>query len=331
MIGAGLAGQLGAKKETVYGTPVTVDKFFPFTSEGLGGGWQRNRQYSIGIQAGQLVQHSARVATTTRGGGGPVKMDVPIKGFGFWPDLMVGGTVTPVLVLGTAYKSTFNIGASDSTKSASVQVGKPRIDGTVQAFSYEGCVPMGFSLSQGVDGFLETEIALDVQDRLTGTALAVASYPTANDSFHFGHCTPTINSVPVTDVFSSVKVDVNFARKTDRWRLGSAGAKAIPVTNGFTDGTIEFEGDFKDLTFTNLYDADTIFPVILNWTHTTNADVGGTKYSFVLTAQACQMTGDDPDLAGPDVLSQGFKCKILNDQTNPPLKLEIVSIDSLAW
>lgn len=328
-IGSGLAGQLGAKKESVFGTPVVVDKFFEFNSETLA--FERNRVFSQGIKAGKLFQSSTRVATTTRAGSGAITFEVPTKGFGFWPDLLVGATVTPAVVVGTAFKSTFNIGSTDANKSATVQVGRPGTDGTVRAYTHEGCTVTSFALSQEMDGFFECEVGLDTQDRLTATALATASYPSGNESFNFSMCTPTVNSVAVTDVFESVKVDVNFQKKVDRWRLGSGGAKAQPITNGYTDATIEFAGDFKDNTFTTLYDADTIFPVILAWTHTSNADVGGTKFSVTLTAQACQMQGDDPNLDGPDVLSQGMKLKVLDDGTNPPIKLEVVSTDSAAW
>lgn len=328
-IGAGLAGQLGAAKETTYGVPVTVTKFFELESEGIQ--FQRNRQQSKGIRAGRTFQSSSRVATTTRGGGGDITFEVPTKGFGFWPDLLVSPTITPAVVVGTAYKSTYNIGASDADKSATIQVGRPGTAGTVHPFTHEGCMVTGFSLDQAKDDFLKCTVEVDTQDRLTATALATASYPSNQGSFHFGMCVPTVNSVAVTDKFESVSVKANFARKTDRWYLGAAGAKAKPLTNAYATATIEFAGDFKDLTHTNLFDADTIFPVVLTWTHTDNADAGGTKYSVTLTASACQLEGEDPTLASEDVLSQGLTCTVLDDGTNPPLKLEVVSTDTAAW
>ena len=328
-IGAGLSSQLGAKKETVYGTAaVPVDKFFEYESEGVN--FVRNRVESKGLRAGRTFQSSARVATTTRGGEGPITMEVPIKGFGFWPDLLVQPTITPLVVETTAYKSTYNVGASDADKSATIQVGKPGTAGTVHPFTYEGCVVTAAKLSCAKDGFLMYEQSVDVQDRLTATALATASYTAANDSFHFGHCAPTVNSVAITDKFESVNIDMSFARKTDRWFLGAAGAKAKPITNAYAAGTIEFGGEFKDLSLTSLYDADTIFPVIVSWTHTQLA--GATApYSVTVTAAACQMAGDDPNVSGPDVLSQGMKCTVLDDGTNPPLKIEVVALDTAAW
>lgn len=328
-IGAGLASQLGAKKETTYGTPVTVDKFFEYNSEGIN--FQRNRVYSKGLKAGRTFQSSARVATTTRGGDGPVAMEVGTKGFGFWPDLLTGDTVTPVQIAATtAYTSTFNIGASDPTKSATVQVGKPGTAGTVHPFTYEGCMVTEANFSCEKDGFLEFEAGLDVQDRLTATALATASYPSSNNSFHFGQCTPTVNSVAVTDKYESVKVNLGFARKTDRWHLGSEGAKSKPITNAFTTGSIEFGGDFKDLTDTTLFDAATFFPVVLTWTHTDLAGVGN-PFSVTMTFAACQMEGQDPNVAGEDVLSQGITCTVLDNGTNPPVVIAIVSTDTTAW
>lgn len=327
-IGSGLASQLGAKKETTYGTRVVPDKFFEYSKESVK--LTRNRIYSKGLRAGRTFQRSSRVATPTRAADGSVEFEVVNKGMGFWFDLLTGDAVTPVQQAATtAYLSTFNIGNSDPSKSATVQVGKPGAAGTVHPFDYLGAMVTEAKLSCEVDGFLEAEFGLDVRDRKTDQSLASASYPSSLESFHFAQCTPTVNGNPITDVFDSVDISIALARKTDRFHLGSAGLKTKPIQNDYGIGSIEFGGDFKDLTFANLYDADTIFPIVVLFEGSTIE--AAHKFYIRVTAAACQLEGEDPTVEGPDVLSQGLTAKILDDGTNPPVKVEIMSTDTAAW
>lgn len=328
-VGAGLAGQLIAKKETTYGTRVVPDKAFELNSEGVK--LTRNRIYSKGIRAGRLFQRDSRVASPTRQAEGPVSLEVVNKGMGFWFDLATGETVTPVQQgVTAAYLSTFNIGTSTPpNKSATIQVGKPGTAEAVNPYDYLGSVLNELTLTQETGEFLMMETGLDVRDRQTSQALEVASYPTGLETFHFGQCSPTVNSVLVTDVFTSATVSMTIGRKTDRFHLGSSGLKAKPIVNEFVAGSIELGGEFKDNTYVSLYDSGTIFPIVLDWQGSTIAS----PYNFQVkvTAQRCIIEGEDPSLEGPDVLSQGLTAKVLDDGVNPPFKVEVMSTDSLAW
>src|SRR6187431_3281797 len=114
MASTGLGSQLGLKKESVWGTAVTVDKFFKYESESLA--LDQTYVDPIGLQAGVTFAPQSLTKGTTRSAGGDFDMYVPYKLTGHLLDQMVAGTITPVQQAATtAYLSTFNVGASAPT------------------------------------------------------------------------------------------------------------------------------------------------------------------------------------------------------------------------
>ena len=323
--GSGLASQLGVSKETTYGTRVAPAKFYEYNNETLK--QQRNRIFSTGLRAGRNFQSSTRVATPTRKSSGDISLEVPNQGFGTLLDLLHGNTVAPVVQGGsTAYLQTHNIGITDPSKSATVQIGTPGTDGTIRVFEYIGCMVTAFKIECQTGGWLTCDLTLDAQDRTTNQTLAAATYPSSLRSFHFAQCTPTVNSVAVTDVFDSVTITGTLPRKTDRFKLGTGGTQAKPIQNDYYDIEIEFGGDFKDLTYTTLFDADTIVPVVVDFQ---GPLISGTYKEFCTFTFANTLPDiDDPDVAGPDVLTQGLKFKALDSGTGNPMVVTYQSLDT---
>lgn len=323
--GSGLSAQLGVKKETTYGTRVAPDHFYEFNSETLQ--VSRNRILSQGLRAGRNFQSSTRVATPTRKAAGDVVLEVPNQSFGTLLDLLHGNTVTPVQQGATAaYLQTHNIGITDPSKSATVQIGTPGTDGTIRVFEYPGSMVTAFKFECQVGGWLTATFTLDAQDRTTSQTLATATYPSSLRSFHFGQCTPTVNGSAITDVFDSVTITGTLNRKTDRFKLGGAGVQAKPIQNAFYDVSVEFGGDFKDLTHSALYDADTIVPVIVDFQ---GPVIGSPNKEFItFTFANCLPDVNDPDVNGPDVLTQSIKYVALDSGSGNPLVTTYQSLDT---
>jgi hypothetical protein len=323
-IGSGLASQIGIKKETTYGTRVAPTAFYEYESEGVK--FTRNRIASRGLRAGRTFQSSTRRLTTTKGGAGPVSLEVPNKGFGAWLDLLHGNTVTPVQqATTTAYLQTHNIGTSDPTKSATVQIGKPDTGGTVRPFDYTGAMVTDYQFSCDTGGFLMANFGLDVQNEDTTQTLATASYPTSLSTFHFAQCAVVVNSVTATSL-SSFNLSGALARKTDRFFLGATGLKAKPIQNDYSVATLAFGGEFSDLTYYGLYTADTIVPVTVTFT---GAVIASTYFETIkYTMAACQLDGETPNVGGPDVLQQPLNLTVLDDGTNAPVKIEYTAVDT---
>ena len=248
-IGSGLAAQVGMKKETVYGTRVVPDLFYEFESEG----GIRNQKFLVSrqLRSGRTFQSSARRVATTRDAEVTIQGEVPNKGFGSILDLYHGNTVTPVVQgATTAYLQTHNW-TGDPSKSATIQVGKPSVDaagvGTVNPYDYIGSMGTTLQLSAAVDDWLKFTAGFNCQDEKTDQSLAVASYATALEGFHFQQCTVTVNGVvqnlTTGSLVKSLSLNVSRPRNTERYGMRSTPLKAAPVTNDYSpgSGSIGFE------------------------------------------------------------------------------------------
>ena len=78
-IGSGLSAQFGLKAETVYGTPVTVDRFLEFLNESLVDDVEPVDVFSLGMGR---VQRSSHIVHVVTGASGSVELIVLNKGFG---------------------------------------------------------------------------------------------------------------------------------------------------------------------------------------------------------------------------------------------------------
>src|SRR3954470_21834801 len=133
MASAGIGSQFGAKKESVWGTAVTVDKFFEYESESLS--LDQNYYDGNGLRAGKTFGPTSRTKVTTRTAGGDTTIVFPKKLGGFFLDLMVEPNITPGVATGSAFHLPFLIGSSVPTKSATLQVNKPTTAGVDTAFT----------------------------------------------------------------------------------------------------------------------------------------------------------------------------------------------------
>lgn len=330
-IGSGLSAQVGMKKESTYGTRVTPDLFFEFESEG----GVRNQKFlaSRQLRAGRTFQSASRRVATTRDGEITLSGEVPNKGFGSLVDLGHGNTVTPVQQGGTtAYKQTHNW-TGDPSKSATIQAGKPSVDGTVRPWDFLGSVLTTFQLSQAVDDWLKFQVGFNAQDVKTDQSLATASYSTGLESFHHQQCTVTVNSVvqnlTTGALAKSCSVNLSRPRDTERYGLRASPLKAQPITNDYSPGEGSVGFEYQDNAIFDLYAAQTVVPIVLDWTATTEA---GTAYPFRLTVTmaACVFKAAPITVGGPGIVTYEAGFDVLDDGTNPPAKIEITEVRTTA-
>lgn len=330
-IGSGLAASVGLKKETTWGTRVAPDVFFEFISEGS----VRNQRYleSRQLRAGRFFQSGPRRVLTTRDAQFSISGEVPNQGFGHIIDLLHGNTVTPVQQgATTAYLQTHNL-TGDPTKSVTAQVGKPDVGGTVRPFEYTGSMISGFTLSCDVDGWLTFNMTCDSADEDTGQTLATPSYATNLAGFNFQQCVVTVNSIVQNDTTGalarSMSLDLSLPRANERFGLRSTATKLKPILNDYTPGSGSLGMEFKALTQYALYTAGTKVPIVFAFT---GSDLAGTAifYSLTITIASAQFTGSTPVVGGPDILAIDAPFQILDDGTNPPIKIEIMDIRSTA-
>ena len=359
---SGLSGQVGAKQESTYGTPVTVDHFYEFLSE--------NFQYSPtwldgqGLKAGQAYNRSARTVVSQFDVNGDLTMEHTIgsaanavaDSIGLWWKYALGSALTtPTVVLGTAFKQVHTNG-SKAGQSLTVQVGRPQISGvTVQPFTYQGVKVTDWEFSCNDNQIAQLKVTVDGQTELTSTGLAAASYPTPNGLFAFSDAsimtiggtastaageTTVAGGSAIGSRVNGITITGSTPMKVDRYGLGNGGLKGEPIENAIPTITGTLSTEF--FSRTELYDvfklASTV-PLQLDFTKFDAAgnDANGVasgpnpyRLSFIMPA--CKFKSGSVNITSPDVIPQsiGFQAYDDGSGTNPVIQVKLVSKESSA-
>lgn len=130
-IPSGLGASVGYASETVYGQPVTVTRFHPLVEESIAN--ENERLESDGIIAGARVLRSEQWKPGNITVGGDLGFELFEQGMGVLFEHMLG-SVTSSTTGGVA-THTFTPGDLTS-KSLTIQVGRPTVTGTVIPFTY---------------------------------------------------------------------------------------------------------------------------------------------------------------------------------------------------
>jgi len=333
MASSGLGSQFGAKKESAWGTAVTVDTFFEYSSESLS---RENEYYEPEtLRAGRTFQPSGTTRQTGRNVAGDTSLPFPTKKGGFFLDQMVAGTITPVQVASTiAYNSTFNIGASVPTKSATLQINKPTTQGVDTPFTYPGARLQSAAFSMEVGGGLQSTfnwVAKDETNPTTtpaGAALASATYVSGTSTWAHSDVTLTLNATPAAAI-TSLNWTWEQPRAIRRF-LGSGGTIADPVPNGLATVAGTFSGEWYDETYYDLFCSGAFAALVVTFTHP--VAIVGTEYpTFTNTFSAIQLRGSSPQVSGPEMLAVDIPWVARDDGTNPPWQAIYKSSDSAAW
>src|ERR1051326_2152411 len=236
MANTGLGSQLGLKKETTWGTAVTVDKFFKYESESFA--LDQNYVDPIGLQAGITFAPQSLTRATTRTAGGSFSMYTPYRLTGHLLDQMVSGTITPVQQAATiAYLSTFNVGSSVPNKSATIQINKPSLNSGDVASPYPGSVLSSAQFTMETGGLLMSSWGWLSKDETTpattpaGAALATASYAASDNVWSHVDTTLTYSGGAVNGV-TGVSLAGTQPMADSRFFLDGSGTRGKPIPNG---------------------------------------------------------------------------------------------------
>src|ERR1019366_847536 len=156
-VGSGEAAQLMVSEESVFGTYVPVTRSYEFVNETIKR--KVERLESKGLRAGRRVLLSNRWVSGKDSSGGDILMELNSVGMGLWLKHMFGGMATT----GSTPAYTHTAKPGDLPTSLSVQVGRPSIDGTVNAFSYTGCRIPSWELSLKAGEIVQAKLAIAAQ------------------------------------------------------------------------------------------------------------------------------------------------------------------------
>jgi hypothetical protein len=312
--------QLGVVAESVYGTPVTVTKFYDFISESVKR--EQERMESASLRAQHRVIGTDNWALGAINVAGDIEMEARPKGHGFWWGHAIGTAVTsqpdepgnPLVFLHT-------FTPADLPVSFTLQVGRPDLTDTARAFTYTGCRVTDWSLECGVNEFAKMSMSVLGRDETTATALAVASYATGNKPLRFVEGTVTIGGV-ATDV-KSASIQGSNNLSDDRYFLGSALRKQ-PLENALREYTGTFDTEFSTLTQYNRFVDGTEAAIVLLFQGATISTTY--KYETKITMNV-RFDGETPSIGGPEIMMQPVPFKVINDGTTS-IKVEYQTTDA---
>lgn len=289
---SGIAGQIGFKSETTWGTAVTVDTFHPgLTSENIK--QEIARIESQGIRAGRRVAHTWKAGAKTISG------DINLELFNQPLATLLTHLFGTVNTTGTdPYTHTATPG-SLTGKSLTVQVGRPDTSGTVRAFTYDGVKFTSWELACSVGDIAALTLSVSAESETTATALATASYPSDATPFVFTEGSLSIAGSAVATVSSmSLACAMNLA--ADRHRIGAA-TVLEQLEAGMRDFTGTIGTDFESLTAYERFTAGTEAALVMAFDNGTD--------SLTITCNV-RFDGETPELSGIEALTQTlpFKC-----------------------
>lgn len=323
-IGSGIGSWLGIKKESVFGTAVTVDRFYEFNSEGTK--YVKNTVVGQGLRNGGLVARANRRVVTTLAGEGDFEVDMQTRGMGLLLSLATGSVPTGTSASG-AYTYLFT--PSDLiSDSFTMQVCVPQYGGTETYKTLSGCKVTNFELSVGAGDIAKAKFSLDSKGFTTGSSTsAMVAYTNIATSnlFHFAQGSITDN---VSTTYANIKdfsLTIDNSLKTDRYNLGSAGSKSEQIINGFRTISGKVTAEFTDTVLLDKFLADTTAGLKLTFT---GATIGSTTELLSITLPACKFDGDSPMVGGPGVVDVSFGFTVFDNGTDEPFTITYRTLDS---
>lgn len=306
---------IGIKKETTYGTAVTVDRFLEFTEESLD--FARTFYQGSGMRPGSRLARSARNVLTQDGAAGDITIEYPTRGAGALLEALFG-TATSTQVSGDLYQQLFTLQKTDYQPSYTIQKGIPRLGAdTVDAYTFRGasCGSGEFSIVAGeVLKFTTSWTAKDMTDEVS---YATPSYPSF-ELFSFVGATLSVGgsvTVPTASELATggtsvanvrdFTVSVDQGHDSNGYNIGGAGKRSRRPAVGAAavTGTITAEYDAK--TFTDALIDRTSVALVATFVGVTDITTGN-KPTLQIVIPDIRFDGELPKANGGDVIAQSI-------------------------
>jgi hypothetical protein len=314
--------QWGIKKEVTYGTPVTVDRFYPWLE--VKGAWDVRRRQAQGLAGGGGRRTVLGDRSFLPLGRGEIttKVELESKAGGVLFDLAFG--VSTVTAISGGSQQVFHPGLTGTLlPSATLQCVKVQNNGTNWVETYAGCTVSKVTIEQPEDDIATIEIEWDARSISTVTGAATAVYPTAPTVFDHSQAAaglggaftaPTNTALGIVATafadFREFSFELEQNIDIDRWVLGG---RTQPIAG---IPTLSFEGkaELNAATVPTAIIAGTRLPFQCTWTTTEVLGAGFTQLQLALPQLA--ITGDLPDVTPGETRVFDLKADVTNDRVN---------------
>ena len=298
----GLSAQFGIVDEVTHGTYVAPTRFYELVKEGLT--MDQARLEAKGIRTGGRVQRSDRWVAGSKTVGGPAEFELGSVGFGLLLKHCFGSVSSALNGGGIAtWNHTFTPG--DLPVGFTTQVGREDDAGTVNPFSYLGCMVESFDLAAKVDEIGSLKVEINAQDESTSEVLAAASLPSSLELMTFAGASLSVAGAAI-DV-TEVTLSGSNSLKTDRKKL-SAVIRKVPIEAEYREYTGTIDAYFASLTAYNRFVNGTEAALVLLFQAPTVIEAA--LYPQLEVTCNVRFDGETPTVDGPGEIMQSlpFKC-----------------------
>lgn len=263
---------VGLGVESVYGTAVARTRWFEFLDESFN--FVKNVKQGVGLRVGSRVARSGRRVVASAEGSGDLTIEAVTKGLGLLWQLGLGSG-TSTLVSAGLYQQVFTLG--DAMPSATIQKGIPRADGTVDAYTFTGCMVESLTIDCPNADNVKVKTSWNAKDMTTGAAYTAPSYATGPSVFTFAHgavysgalTAPTATALgsaatPVASIRSG-SITIKHNLKTDRYNCGGGGRKEKPFA-GIREISGSLVAEYADAAFRDAIVNDTSMTLVKTFT-----------------------------------------------------------------
>lgn len=315
---------VGAAAEVTYGTYVAPTRTFEFNSETFD--WQKDAKQGQGLRVNSRVYRTSRRVVTKGEGKGELEMDVVNKGMGLLFNAAFGTATVTQIAATPAYQHVYTM--TDVPPSLTIQKGLPRVDGTVDAMSFTGCMVESFDLESANGEIVTAKFGFDVGAYTTAQSLASLAYPTSPELFHFGLgaiklggavtlATTTALATSTGATTTGVR-DFSFTMNnnlsTDRYNyngvVSGQGRKAKPLT-GMREITGKFTAEYDATTWRDAYLADTDVPILMTFTGSNIS--GGNNNALQVVLPSTKLDSGTPQSNGGDLITVEHSFTVLDN------------------
>lgn len=332
---------IGIKKETVYGTGVTVDQFLEFTTESL----DRKATYvqGKGMRVGARVARADRRYLGKEVSEGAISLEAASKGLGILLNAALG-TVTSTVVVGqtpAVYQQVHTPATTDPLNSYTIQKGIPPLGGGVTTpHTFTGAQCKSIEISAKAGDIVEISTDWTAREVATATAYAAPAYPAGVELFAFVHGSicigGTVTGPTTTAIAAGGTAVANIADFSIKWdnglddggyNLGGAGKRARKAVAGIAGLSGKFTAEYDSTVLRDAYLAQTDLSLLLTFTNP--ATIGtNAKPVLQILVPVINLEGGLPSANGGGVITQSIDFTGLDNLTSPPLTVVYVTTDT---
>ena len=340
-----LDSSIGIKKESTFGTPVTVDRFPEFLSESLD--WKPEYMVGRGLRVGSRVQRASRRKLGRQHVEGDISLEACARGLGIFFEALLGQVTSTIIGAGPAYQHLFTLTNTDPFPTYTIQKGIPLLGGgAVQPATFSGMACTRGTINSAVGEIVRLDTSWVGKQVSTAIAYAAPSYvaDTSQELFTFLDGSITLGTsaltVPTTtalgaqggSVVSNVRdFSVTIDNKLDvsGYTYGSNGTIQRRPTLGATEITGKVTAEFDSVTNRDYFLNNTTVSITLTF-QTTTLLQASTYNTLQVVLPAVKLDGDTPRAVSDGVVTQDLGFTVLDNGTQAPVYVVLRNLDTVA-